>query len=62
MNRIKVYVIEAYRELTTKVSWPTLADLQRSAIVVLAASMIIALILMVMDLVSSRLLGFYYGA
>lgn len=62
MNRIRAYVMESYKELATKVTWPTLQDLQKSAVVVLAASLIIALILLLMDLVSNKALGFYYGA
>ena len=54
--------MESYKELATKVTWPTLQDLQKSAVVVLAASLIIALILLLMDLVSNKALGFYYGA
>lgn len=62
MNSIRTYIMESYKELTTKVTWPSLQDLQKSAVVVLAASIIIALALLVMDLVSSKALGFYYGA
>lgn len=62
MNSIRAYIMESYKELTTKVTWPSLQDLQKSAVVVLAASIIIALALLVMDLLSSKALGFYYGA
>lgn len=62
MNRIRAYVMEAYKELTTKVSWPSLQELQKSAVVVLAASILIALALLVMDLAANKTLGFYYGA
>lgn len=49
MNKIKIYFKEAYDELVHKVSWPTWAELQSSAIVVLSASLIIALVVLVMD-------------
>jgi len=46
---LRTYVNESYKELTTKVTWPEWKDLQASAIVVLIASIIIALIVFVMD-------------
>ncbi len=46
---LRSYVNESYRELTQKVTWPEWKDLQSSAIVVLIASIIIALIVFVMD-------------
>ncbi len=42
---------ESYDELVHKVSWPTWKDLQSSAIVVLIASVIIALLIFLMDFV-----------
>jgi preprotein translocase subunit SecE len=44
------YIKESYSELVHKVSWPSRAELFNSAIVVLIASIIIALIVWVMDL------------
>ncbi|MBS1616993.1 MAG: preprotein translocase subunit SecE [Bacteroidetes bacterium] len=52
MNKIVLYVEEAYDELVHKVSWPTWAELQQSAIVVLVAAVILALLILSMDLVS----------
>jgi len=46
---LRTYVNESYKELTNKVTWPAWKDLQASAIVVLIASIIIALIVFVMD-------------
>ena len=51
MAGIKTYFEESYSELVHKVSWPSFKDLQSSAIVVLIASMIIALIVFIMDFV-----------
>ena len=62
MNRIRTYILESYHELANKVTWPTFQDLQKSAVVVLTASMIIALILLAMDLVSNKALNIYYGS
>ena len=47
--KVKTYLKESYDELVHKVSWPTWPELQNSAIVVLVASVIIALIVLVMD-------------
>lgn len=62
MNKIKAYIKEAYNELVHKVTWPSLSELQTSAVVVLIASLIISLILLVMDMSSNKLLGIYYGS
>jgi preprotein translocase subunit SecE len=43
------YVKESYIELTQKVTWPTWRELQSSAIVVLVAAMIIAMVIFGMD-------------
>ncbi len=52
MDKIKLYVEEAYDELVHKVSWSTWAELQQSAMVVLVAAIIIAAIVVAMDLAS----------
>jgi preprotein translocase subunit SecE len=49
MNKLKVYFQESYQELVHKVSWPTWPELQSSAIIVMVASVIIALIVLAMD-------------
>ncbi len=49
MNKIKLYIEESYQELFHKVSWPTWPELQSSAIIVMVASGIIALIVLGMD-------------
>jgi preprotein translocase subunit SecE len=40
---------ESYQELFNKVTWPTFSELQSSAIIVMVASLIIALIVLGMD-------------
>ena len=59
--KIKSYFKEAYSELMHKVSWPTWNELQSSAIVVMVASLIIALIVFVMDYTFENLMGLIYG-
>lgn len=49
MASFKAYLEDTYQELRYKVSWPTWKELQSSAIVVLVASVIIALIIFAMD-------------
>ncbi|NND93398.1 MAG: preprotein translocase subunit SecE [Flavobacteriales bacterium] len=71
MAGIKTYFEESYGELMHKVSWPTWKELQSSAIVVLIASAIIALLVFLMDYVFGvnsgadrlwdGLLGLYYN-
>ena len=43
------YIKNSYKELVEKVSWPSFAQLQSSTIVVMVASIIFALIVLVMD-------------
>jgi preprotein translocase subunit SecE len=49
MSKFKEYIKETTDELVNKVSWPTWSELQSSAIVVMVASVIIALVVFVMD-------------
>jgi len=44
------YIKESYSELVQKVSWPTSSELTSSAVVVLIASIILALLVWVLDL------------
>ena len=62
MESIISYVKESYNELATKVTWSTMSDLQSNTILVLVASVIIALVIFGMDNVSSIILKkFIYG-
>ncbi|MCO6489968.1 MAG: preprotein translocase subunit SecE [Phaeodactylibacter sp.] len=61
MERLKLYVIESYNELIHKVTWPTWANLQSSTVVVLVASIILALIIFLMDVFSRTILDFVYS-
>jgi preprotein translocase subunit SecE len=51
MSKIGTYFSETKNELVNKVSWPTWAELQSSAIVVMVSSIIIALVVFGMDFV-----------
>ena len=70
MANIIQYIEESFNELVHKVTWPTWNQLQSSAIVVLVASVIFALIIFVMDFVFGinagdsfwkGILGLYYS-
>ena len=54
------YIKESYSELVHKVSWPTSKELTNSAIVVLIASIIIALIVWLMDLSFEKIMTIIY--
>lgn len=60
MEKLTLYVKESYNELVNKVTWPDMASLQSSTILVLVASLIIALIVFVMDLISKQTLELIY--
>ena len=49
MAGVAEYIKESYIELTQKVTWPTWRELYNSAVVVLIASIIIALLIFGMD-------------
>ena len=54
------YVKESYNELVNKVTWPTFQQLQSSTIVVMVASVIFALIVLVMDISFENLMAVIY--
>ncbi|MBQ9427681.1 MAG: preprotein translocase subunit SecE [Paludibacteraceae bacterium] len=54
-------VKESYNELVHKVSWPTFKELSQSSVVVLIASLIMALIVWLMDKSFESLMSFIYG-
>ena len=51
---------ESYDELVHKVSWPTMSELTGSAVVVLEASLLIALVVFSMDQVFQMVMEFIY--
>jgi preprotein translocase subunit SecE len=60
MSKFKEYINETTNELVHKVSWPTWRELQSSAIVVMIASVIIALIVFFMDFTFNKLMEAVY--
>ena len=59
--KVKGYLKESYTELVHKVTWPAWVDLQSSAIIVMIASFIIALIVYLMDSSFSALMTLIYN-
>ncbi len=60
MERITLYIKESYNELVHKVTWPTLPNLLSSTTLVLVASVIIAAIIFVFDVISKNVLETIY--
>jgi preprotein translocase subunit SecE len=58
---IKGYFKESYTELVHKVTWPSWSELQNSGILVLVATLLIAIVVAVMDLGFSKIMEFIYS-
>ena len=58
---IKKYCKESYEELVNQTTWPTRSELMNSAVVVLTASLCIALVIFVMDMVFQHGMETIYG-
>ena len=54
-------VKESYNEMVHKVSWPTRKELAQSSVIVLIASIILALIVWLMDWCFESIMTFVYG-
>lgn len=55
------YVKDSYQELVQKVTWPTWSQLQNSAIVVMIASLIFALVIVAMDMSFENIMKAIYS-
>ncbi|KGN80475.1 preprotein translocase subunit SecE [Porphyromonadaceae bacterium COT-184 OH4590] len=55
------YLKDCYNELVHKTSWPTRQELTSSAVVVLVASVIIALVVWLMDFSFEKIMSFIYS-
>ena len=54
------YVKESYNELVNKVTWPTFPQLQSSTIVVMVASVILAVVVLAMDVTFENVMAGIY--
>ncbi len=63
MKKLKLLtnIEESFDELRYKTSWPTKKQLVKSAVIVMIASVIIALIIFLMDQVVDRLMHLIYS-
>ena len=62
MANVAEYIKESYIELTEKVTWPTWRELQSSAILVLVAALIIAMLIFGMDQIIQFVLTKFYSS
>ena len=60
MRKFINYLKESYAEMTKKVAWPTWDKLQNSAIVVMVASVIFAIVIFAMDFCFQHLMSAIY--
>jgi preprotein translocase subunit SecE len=60
-QRIVNYTKESYNELVHKVSWPTQQELASSTIVVMTASLIMALVVFGIDFVFESMVKVFYS-
>jgi len=60
MNKIINYIKEAYNELVHKVSWPTQQELTSSTVVVMTASLLMAIVLFAIDFSFKYIVNFFY--
>ncbi len=61
MDKIWLYIKESYQELMTKVTWPTWPNLLASGRLVVIATIMLAVIIFVMDLISKQALSVIYN-
>lgn len=61
MKKIINYLKDSYNELVYKVTWPTRAELTSSAVVVMIASIIMAIVVLFVDTAFENLVNFFYS-
>jgi preprotein translocase subunit SecE len=61
MKKIINYIKESYNELVHKVSWPTRQELSSSTIVVMIASLIMAVVIFAIDFSFESIVAFFYS-
>lgn len=60
MNKVKDYIMDSIDEIRTKVTWPKFNELQSSAILVLVASLIFAIVIGLIDISFKEIVQWYY--
>ncbi|MBT1702054.1 preprotein translocase subunit SecE [Chryseosolibacter indicus] len=61
MEKIKTYIAESWDEITNKVTWSKYSELQGSAMLVLIASSIFALVIGAIDWIFKSGLTWFYN-
>ncbi|HUI33138.1 MAG: preprotein translocase subunit SecE [Dysgonamonadaceae bacterium] len=61
MKKIVAYIKDSYNELVYKVSWPSREELSNSAVIVMIASLVIAIIVFGIDSLFEWILKLLYG-
>jgi len=61
MKKVISYIKDSYNELVHKVSWPTRSELSSSAVVVMFASLIIAVLIGIVDFGFEAVMNFIYS-
>jgi preprotein translocase subunit SecE len=61
MKKIAAYLKDSYTELVYKVSWPSREELSNSSVIVMIASLIIALVVFGIDSLFEWILKLLYG-
>ena len=62
MKKLKEYLTASYTEVTEKVTWPSYASLQASALLVLIATLIFALVVGSVDMVVEQAMTWLYSS
>lgn len=61
MKKIINYIKDSYNELVYKVSWPTRAELTSSAVIVMFASLIMAVVVLGVDTLFEWVIKVFYS-
>ena len=62
MNKVSIFLRESMNEMRYKVTWPKYRDLQNSSVLVLVASVILALFIGIVDYSLENLMEWFYSA
>jgi len=60
MSKLTQFVKESYEEMKSNVSWPSRLELQNSAVLVLVASLVFAIVIGLVDLAFKNGLNWFY--
>ena len=61
LKKVVNYCKESYDELVHKVTWPSYKELTNTAVIVLSASVVIALVVFVIDTAFENLMSLVYS-